>query len=114
MYATLPPLAAPTEEAPAELLLVQLAHTMFELQRSLAHQTIVIAQIQDELAETRRSLDWYNAQFAQMSRVHARDLRELRATLICALLNDGPVSAQSIQTLLRAQEDEQPHTAGRN
>ncbi|MCS6939477.1 MAG: hypothetical protein NZM94_09410, partial [Roseiflexus sp.] len=41
------------------------------------------------------------AQFAQMFRVVARDVRELRAMLICSLLEEGPITADHLITLLR-------------
>ncbi|MDQ2998470.1 MAG: hypothetical protein M3R61_15660 [Chloroflexota bacterium] len=34
-------------------------------------------------------------------RILVRDMRELRATLICSVVSDGPISAQTIQALLR-------------
>jgi hypothetical protein len=39
-------------------------------------------------------------------RILARDMRELRATLICSVVSDGPISAQVIQTLLRQTPDD--------
>ncbi|HWQ11980.1 MAG TPA: hypothetical protein VNL77_04230 [Roseiflexaceae bacterium] len=74
---------------------------LLDIQRRLDIQSIAIAQIQDELAASRRRDEWYHVQFSQMLRVLARDTRELRATLICSLLSEGPVSAQTIQALLR-------------
>ena len=41
-----------------------------------------------------------------MMRILARDMRELRATLICSVVSDGPISAQLIQTLLRQTPDD--------
>jgi hypothetical protein len=40
-------------------------------------------------------------QFGEMMRILARDMRELRATLICSVVSDGPISAQVLETLLR-------------
>jgi hypothetical protein len=39
-------------------------------------------------------------------RILVRDMRELRATLICSVVSDGPISAQVIQTLLRQTPDD--------
>ncbi|GIW01423.1 MULTISPECIES: hypothetical protein [Roseiflexus] len=78
-----------------------IANALLDMQRALNHQTILIAQLQDELAEMRRHNDWYHTQFAQMFRVVARDVRELRATLICSLLEEGPITADHLMTLLR-------------
>lgn len=84
-----------------------IAAALLDMQRALNHQTILIAQLQDELAEMRRHNDWYQAQFSQMFRVVARDVRELRATLICSLLEEGPITAGHLMTLLRqTAEDE--------
>jgi hypothetical protein len=74
---------------------------LLDIQRQLDIQSIAIAQIQDELADSRRRDEWYHVQFSQMLRVLARDTRELRATLICSLLSEGPVSAKTIHALLR-------------
>ncbi|MBO9326457.1 MAG: hypothetical protein J7463_14125 [Roseiflexus sp.] len=84
-----------------------IASALLDMQRALNHQTILIAQLQDELAELRRHNDWYHAQFAQMFRVVARDVRELRATLICSLLEEGPITADRLITLLRQTPDEE-------
>ncbi|MEN9938057.1 MAG: hypothetical protein RLZZ387_4636 [Chloroflexota bacterium] len=74
---------------------------LLDIQRKLDVQSIAIAQIQDELAGSRRRDEWYHVQFSQMLRLLARDTRELRATLICSLLSEGPVSAQTLYALLR-------------
>jgi hypothetical protein len=84
-----------------------IASALLDMQRALNHQTILIAQLQDELAELRRHNDWYHAQFAQMFRVVARDVRELRATLICSLLEEGPITADRLITLLRQTPDDE-------
>jgi hypothetical protein len=84
-----------------------IAAALLDMQRALNHQTILIAQLQDELAELRRHNDWYHAQFAQMFRVVARDVRELRATLICSLLEEGPITADHLITLLRQTPDDE-------
>lgn len=74
---------------------------LLDIQRKLDIQSIAIAQIQDELSASRRRDEWYHVQFSQMLRVLARDTRELRATLICSLLSEGPLSAQALNALLR-------------
>ncbi|MGQ9548762.1 MAG: hypothetical protein ACUVSY_09260 [Roseiflexus sp.] len=84
-----------------------IASALLDMQRALNHQTILIAQLQDELAELRRHNDWYHAQFAQMFRVVARDVRELRTTLICSLLEEGPITADRLITLLRQTSDDE-------
>lgn len=100
-YHRLPPYAQPLTTDQMSLI----ASALLDMQRALNHQTILIAQLQDELAELRRHNDWYHAQFAQMFRVVARDVRELRATLICSLLEEGPITADHLMTLLRQTPD---------
>ncbi len=100
-YHTLPPYAQSLTTDQMSLI----ASALLDMQRALNHQTILIAQLQDELAELRRHNDWYHAQFAQMFRVVARDVRELRATLICSLLEEGPITADHLMTLLRQTPD---------
>lgn len=76
------------------------------LEQTLEHQTIELAQLRDELADANRRNDWYQVQFSEMMRILVRDVRELRATLICSVVSDGPISAQVIQTLLRQTDEE--------
>src|SRR5262245_167265 len=82
-------------------LLASLEHHLVDLEYTIERQSIAIARIQDELAEANRRADWYHVQFGEMMRVLARDMRELRATVICSVVSEGPISAQVIQTLLR-------------
>ncbi|MCS6840646.1 MAG: hypothetical protein NZ699_13605 [Roseiflexus sp.] len=101
-YHGLPPYSHPLN--PDQMSLI--ASALLDMQRALNHQTILIAQLQDELAELRRHNDWYHAQFAQMFRIVARDVRELRATLICSLLEEGPITADHLMKLLRQTPDD--------
>src|SRR3954452_2906942 len=79
---------------------------LVDLEYTLERQSIAIARLQDELADANRRADWYHVQFSEMMRILGRDMRELRATLICSVVNDGPISAQVIQTLLRQTPDD--------
>jgi esterase/lipase len=74
---------------------------LLRIERMLECQNIAIAQLSDELAAATRSNEWAHVQFGEMIRIVARDLRELRTTLICSVVSDGPISAQAIQSLLR-------------
>jgi hypothetical protein len=76
------------------------------IEHILEHQTIALAQLRDEFAELGRRNDWHHVQFSEMIRILARDMRELRATLICSVVSDGPISAQVIQTLLRQNDED--------
>jgi len=81
--------------------LASIERHLVDLEYVLERQNIAIARLQDELADANRRADWYHVQFGEMMRILGRDMRELRATLICSVVSDGPISAQVIQTLLR-------------
>ncbi|HJZ50451.1 MAG TPA: hypothetical protein VKE41_24940 [Roseiflexaceae bacterium] len=81
--------------------LASIERHLVDLEYTIERQSIAIARLQDELAEANRRADWYHVQFSEMLRILARDMRELRATLICSVVSDGPISAEVIQTLLR-------------
>jgi hypothetical protein len=93
-------LAHPTEP------LASVERHLVDLEYTLERQSIAIARLQDELAEANRRADWYHVQFSELMRILARDMRELRATLICSVVSDGPISAQVIETLLRQTSDD--------
>jgi hypothetical protein len=86
--------------------LASIERHLVDLEYTIERQSIAIARLQDELAEANRRADWYHVQFGEMMRILARDMRELRATLICSVVSDGPISAQVIQTLLRQTPDD--------
>ncbi len=86
---------------PATDPLASIERHLIRLEQVLELQTIAIAQLRDELAAATRSNDWSHAQFGEMIRILVRDLRELRTTLICSVVSEGPISVQSIQALLR-------------
>ena len=94
------PVAHPTEP------LASIERHLVDLEYTLERQSIAIARLQDELAEANRRADWYHVQFSEIMRILVRDMRELRATLICSVVSDGPISAQVIQTLLRQTPDD--------
>jgi len=81
--------------------LASIERHLLAIEHMLEHQAIALAQLRDELADTGRRNDWHHVQFSEMIRILARDMRELRTTLICSVVSDGPISAQVIQTLLR-------------
>jgi esterase/lipase len=81
--------------------LASIERHLVRIEQMLELQNIAIAQLSDELAAATRSNEWSHAQFGEMMRILARDMRELRATLICSVVSDGPISAQAIQSLLR-------------
>jgi hypothetical protein len=87
--------------------LASIERHLVAIEQLLEHQSIAIARLQDELTDATRRNDWHHVQFSEMIRMLARDMHELRATLICSVVSDGPISAQAIQTLLRqTPEDE--------
>jgi len=81
--------------------LASIEQHLVDLEYTIERQSIAIARLQDELADANRRADWYAVQFSEMMRILVRDMHELRATLICSVVSDGPISAQLIQTLLR-------------
>ena len=81
--------------------LVSIERHLVAIEHLLEYHTIVLAQLRDEIADAGRRNDWHHAQFSEMIRILARDMRELRATLICSVVNDGPISTQIVQALLR-------------
>ena len=86
--------------------LASIERHLVDLEYTIERQSIAIARLQDELADANRRADWYAVQFSEMMRLLARDMRELRATLICSVVSDGPISAQVIQALLRQTSDD--------
>jgi hypothetical protein len=94
-----------SESRPTESL-ASIERHLVDLEYTIERQSIAIARLQDELAEANRRADWYHVQFSEMMRILARDMRELRATLICSVVSDGPISAQVIQALLRQTPDD--------
>ncbi|HEX9441176.1 MAG TPA: hypothetical protein VF909_15935 [Roseiflexaceae bacterium] len=84
--------------------LASIERHLVAIEQMLDRQQIAIAQLSDELADAARRDDWYHVQFSEMIRILARDMRELRATLICSVVSEGPISAHAIQSLLRQTE----------
>ncbi len=87
--------------------IARIERRLADIQLLLEHQAIAIAQLQDEIHYARRSDDWYHVQFSEMIRILTRDIRELRASLICSVINDGPINAQLLYTLLRKTADDE-------
>lgn len=86
--------------------LANIERHLITLEHAFEHQTIALAQLRDELADASRRNEWYQVQFSEMMRILVRDMRELRTTLICSVVSDGPISAQVIQTLLRQTDED--------
>src|SRR5262249_18925057 len=92
---------------------------------AVQHQAIDIARIQDEITALRQThsaaidqlhdqmitasqrTDWFHVQFGDVLRVALRELRDLRATQVCAALSDGPISAQLLAELVRQPPEEE-------
>ena len=91
--------------------LASIERHLLAIERSLEDQSIAIAQLRDELAAAARRDDWHHVQFSEMIRIMARDLRELRATVICSAVSDGPISTQLLQLILRPRSDDQRREA---
>ena len=87
--------------------LASIERHLVAIEHMLECHTIVLAQLRDELADVSRRNDWHHVQFSEMIRILARDMRELRATLICSVVSDGPISVQAVQALLRQTPEDQ-------
>lgn len=86
--------------------LISIEQHMLVVEQRLERQSIELAQLRDELADANRRSDWYQVQFSEMMRILVRDIHELRATLICSVVSDGPISAELIQSLLRQRPED--------
>ena len=105
--------------------LVRVEGLLTQLLLAAQHQAIDIARIQDEITALRQThsaameqlheqvitasqrTDWFHVQFGDVLRVALRELRDLRATQVCAALNDGPISAQLLAELVRPSPEEE-------
>ncbi len=86
--------------------LASIERHLLTVEQRLDQHSIALAVLRDELADANRRAEWYDVQFSEMLRILARDLRELRAPLVCSVVSEGPISAQVIQTLLRETPDD--------
>jgi len=86
--------------------LASIERHLVAVEQMLERQSITIARLQDELTEANRRAEWYHIQFSEIVRILGRDLRELRATMICSVVADGPISTQLIQLLLRQRPED--------
>ncbi len=87
--------------------IARIERRLSEIQILLEHQSITLANLQDEIEHLHRSSDWYNVQFSELIRILARDIRELRASLICSVISEGPINTQILQTLLRTTPEDE-------
>lgn len=92
--------------------LASIEEHLLRIEHMLDHHAIAIAEMRDELNDLKRRSEWYDIQFSEMLRVLARDMRELRASVICSMVSDGPISAQLIQNLLRETPEDGHEAAG--
>ncbi|GEM_PF-2998877 len=87
--------------------IARIERRLSDIQHLLEHQAIAIAHLQDQIEGSNRKDDWYNVQFSEMVRILLHDVRELRASLICSVISDGPINAQILKTLLRQTPDDE-------
>ncbi|KPV51155.1 hypothetical protein SE17_22825 [Kouleothrix aurantiaca] len=92
--------------------LASIEEHILRIEHMLDHHAIALAEMRDELNDLKRRSEWYDIQFSEMLRVLARDMRELRASVICSMVSDGPISAQFMQNLLRETPEEAQEAAG--
>lgn len=88
-------------------LLARLEQHLIDLKIAQQHQEVNTAHLLDVLMGGQNRADWDHVQSAQLLRILSRDVSDLRASLICSLISDGPISAQVLQSLLRSNSDEQ-------
>lgn len=88
-------------------LLARLEQHLIDLKIAQQHQDVNTAHLLDVLTGGQNRADWDHVQSAQLLRILSRDVSDLRASLICSLISDGPISAQVLQSLLRSNSDEQ-------
>ncbi|HEU4329395.1 MAG TPA: DUF3294 domain-containing protein [Roseiflexaceae bacterium] len=91
-----------------QTLLARLEQHLIDLKIAQQHQDVNTAHLLDVLTGGQNRADWDHVQAAQLLRILTRDVRELRASLICSLLSDGPISVETLQGLLRTAAKEEP------
>ncbi|GAB4205856.1 MAG: hypothetical protein OHK0022_32400 [Roseiflexaceae bacterium] len=91
-----------------QALLARLEQHLIDLKIAQQHQEVSTAHVLDVLTGGQNRADWDHVQAAQLLRILTRDVRELRASLICSLLSDGPISVETLQALLRTAAEEEP------
>lgn len=93
--------------------IARIEQRLVDIQLTLQSQTAAIARLHDELTNATRHNDWYHIQFSEMIRTIARDLRDLRATMIYSVINDGPISAAVVKALIeQSREEQRTHEIG--
>jgi hypothetical protein len=96
-----------TQQAQQNGLLARLEQHLIDLKIAQQHQEVNVAHVVDVLTGGQNRADWDHVQSAQLLRILSREVSDLRASLICSLISEGPISAQVLQSLLRSNSDEQ-------
>ncbi len=73
-----------------------------ETEALIQRQSIMLNRLRERLIHTSHSDEWCSVQFSELFRIMARDVRELRTTLIWSVVSDQPISAELLQVLLWA------------
>lgn len=82
--------------------LVGLEARLGELADAIAHQAAAIDRLDARLADLSARSEWHDIQSAQMLRVIATAMRQIRETQVYGLLSEGPVSAAALREILQA------------
>jgi hypothetical protein len=82
--------------------LARLTCRIEQLTEAIHKQTEVFEQLHERLTDLSARTEWYDIQSAQMLRVIATALRQVRETQVYGLLSEGPVSTQALRELLQA------------
>ena len=98
MEATLSPLY--TASPPHDL--ATLAQRVGDLADAVARQAAAIDRLDARLADLGTRTEWHDIQAAQMLRVIATAMRQVRETQVYSMLSDGPLDAPPLRDLLQA------------
>jgi hypothetical protein len=82
--------------------LARLVCRIEQLTAAIDTQNTVLERLDARLVDLSARSEWYDIQSAQMLRVIATALRQVRETQVYGLINEGPVSAQILRELLQA------------
>jgi hypothetical protein len=82
--------------------LVALAQRVGDLADAVARQAAAIDRLDSRLADLGARSEWHDVQSAQMVRVIATAMRQIRETQVYSMLSEGPLDAQSLRELLQA------------
>jgi hypothetical protein len=94
--------------SPSDSALATIEQHLIDLHQVVEQQIVQCAQLIDlhtqlhgQVADLRRRQDWNDAQVAEVLRVIATLLRQVRETQVYGMLSEGPVTASTLRELLQ-------------